>query len=130
MTPMTEEFVKKAEGDYDFVCLSRRSRKPSRFDAICFHSQQCVEKYLKARLQEAHVRFPKTHDLVELLQLLKPHEPLWMGIELPLKDLTRSAVRVRYPGYWADRAEAEQSFKTCKKMRTLARASLGLKTRS
>src|SRR5947207_2340219 len=106
MTPMTDEFVKKAEGDYDFVCLARRSRKPSRFDGICFHCQQCVEKYLKARLQEEHVRFPKTHDLVELLDLLQSIEPLWLGMKLPLKELTKSAVRVRYPGLYADQTEA------------------------
>ena len=53
---------------------------------------------MKARLQEAHIRFAKTHDLVELLDLLQPVEPLWRIMEPELKELTKSAVRVRYPG--------------------------------
>jgi HEPN domain-containing protein len=66
---MTAEWASKAEGDYDAVCILRRSRKPSRFDAICFHCHQCAEKYLKARLSEAKIRFAKTHDLALLLRL-------------------------------------------------------------
>lgn len=77
MTAQTRQWVQKAEGDYDVVLLLRRSRKPSRFDAIRFHCQQCAEKYLKARLQEAAIRFPKTHDLTLLLSMLLPIEPGW-----------------------------------------------------
>jgi HEPN domain-containing protein len=36
-------------------------------DAIYFHAQQCIEKYLKASLQEANIAFRRTHDLEELL---------------------------------------------------------------
>jgi len=36
------------------------------YDTICFHAQQCVEKYLKALLTSTHTDFPKTHDLIEL----------------------------------------------------------------
>ena len=43
---------------------------------VCFHCQQSVEKYLKARLEEAAISFPKTHDLENLLMLLLPLEPL------------------------------------------------------
>ncbi|NJL91504.1 MAG: HEPN domain-containing protein [Coleofasciculaceae cyanobacterium SM2_1_6] len=25
------------------------------YDAVCFHAQQCFERYLKARLQEAEI---------------------------------------------------------------------------
>ena len=55
MTVQTEQWVRKAEADFDVVLLLRRSRKPSRFDAIRFHCQQCAEKYLKAVLQELGV---------------------------------------------------------------------------
>src|SRR6476646_10778388 len=60
MLPMTREWVAKAESDYDGACEALRSRKKSRRDRICFFSQQCVEKYLKARLTEAAVAFPRT----------------------------------------------------------------------
>ena len=64
MTAQTRQWVKKVEGDFDVVLLLRRSRKRSRYDAIRFHCQQCSEKYLKARLQEEGIRFPRSHDLV------------------------------------------------------------------
>ena len=46
-------------------------------DAACFFCRQCVEKYLKARLTEAGLAFPRTHDLLQLLNLCLQSEPLW-----------------------------------------------------
>lgn len=54
-----------------------RARKRPNYDGLCFHAQQCVEKYLKARLCEAGIEFPKTHVLAALLDLVAPVEPLW-----------------------------------------------------
>ncbi|MBI2433302.1 MAG: HEPN domain-containing protein [Candidatus Hydrogenedentes bacterium] len=42
---------------------------PVNYDSVCFHAQQCGEKYAKALLQEAGVAFRKTHDLGELVDL-------------------------------------------------------------
>src|SRR5437764_14868109 len=94
---MTREWVAKAESDYDGACEALRSRKKSRCDRICFFSQQCVEKYLKARLTEAVIAFPRTHELSILLQLCLPVEPLWRGFGRALAALTQFAVVVRYP---------------------------------
>src|SRR5580765_876237 len=77
MLPMTREWVAKAESDYDGACEALRSRKKSRRDRICFFSQQCIEKHLKARLTEASVAFPRTHALTILLRLCLPFEPHW-----------------------------------------------------
>ncbi|MFI5381352.1 MAG: HEPN domain-containing protein [Tepidisphaerales bacterium] len=127
MTPTTREWVLKAEGDYDAVCILRRSRKPTRFDAICFHCQQCAEKYLKARLNEAGIPFSKTHDLGTLLALALPIEPLWAVMDVPLKRLTDYAVVSRYPGTTADRRAATDAFQAASRLREFARNSLGLK---
>ena len=67
MKATTREWVEKAEADYDAALLLRPSRKRHARDIVCFHLQQCVEKYLKARLEEAGLSFPKTHDLEQLL---------------------------------------------------------------
>lgn len=96
----------KAEADYDVVLLLRRSRKPSRFDTIRFHCQQCAEKYLKARLQEAGQRFPKTHDLVALLAGLAAIEPAWQTMQAELAALTDAAVEFRYPNRWSANVDA------------------------
>ncbi len=127
MMPLTLEFVRKAEGDYDVACLLRKSRKLNRYDAICFHSQQCVEKYLKARFQQAHIRFAKMHNLVSLIELLRQVEPLWQPMEPQLKTLTDYAVTVRYLGHFADLSAAQDAFVICRRMRSMVRASLGLR---
>lgn len=126
MTPTTAEWVEKAEGDYDAACILRRSRNPRRFDAICFHSQQCAEKYLKARLNEAGIRFGKVHDLHLLLKQLRPVEPLWFGMENAILRLTDFSVAIRYPGISTDAVAAKEAFQTCQRLRLLARSSFGL----
>ncbi|MGD0093557.1 MAG: HEPN domain-containing protein, partial [Planctomycetota bacterium] len=75
MKPLTREWVKKAEGDFAVMQREARARGKPVYDVICFHAQQCAEKYLKARLQEAVQPFSKTHDLPGLLQVLLPLEP-------------------------------------------------------
>jgi HEPN domain-containing protein len=123
MLPTTREWVKKAEGDYDVVTVLLRSRKRSRYDPICFHAQQCVEKYLKARLTEAGIVFPKTHDLPVLLWLCATVQPLW-AFELPrMNALTGWAILARYPGSSAVRSDAVDS---CRRFREIAREGLGI----
>ena len=47
---------------------------------------------MKARLQEAGAPFGKTHDLIALLELCLPIEPLWEGFRTNFKILNRYAV--------------------------------------
>ena len=67
MKPLTSEWVEKAEGDFATASREIRVRKSPNYDAVCFHTQQCAEKYLKAFLQEAEIPFGKTHHLIALL---------------------------------------------------------------
>jgi HEPN domain-containing protein len=65
---------------------------------LCFHTQQAVEKAVKALLIQRHVQFPYVHDIAELLTVLEE-----AGQELPpairqAESLTRFAVFTRYPG--------------------------------
>ena len=71
MKRLTRQWVAKAEGDFQIVQRELRARKHPNLDAACFHAQQCIEKYLKARLQEENIAFPRTHDLGQLLDLAK-----------------------------------------------------------
>jgi len=127
MKPMTREWVAKAEGDFDVVLLLLKSRKRNRFDPICFHAQQCVEKYLKGRLVEAQLPYSKTHDLELLLNLAIAVEPLWAVFALEFRSLTEWAVLPRYPGKDADLAKSRIAVKTCRRFRDVARLALGLK---
>lgn len=81
---------------------------------MCFPAQQCVEKYLKARLQAAGIAFSKTHNLTFLLDLLLPVEPTWDIFRQKLLALTAFAVADRYPGASADQDTARQALNFCK----------------
>lgn len=50
MNPLTLEWIAKAEGDFMTAEREARIRKNPNFDAVCFHSQQTAEKYIKAYL--------------------------------------------------------------------------------
>jgi HEPN domain-containing protein len=67
MKPAAREWVRCAEEDFDVAAALLRRRTKTAANSIGFHCQQCVEKYLKARLEEAGGNAPKTHDLVALL---------------------------------------------------------------
>jgi len=69
MKPLTIEWVDKAEGDFATAGREVRARKSPNYDAVCFHSQQVAEKYLKAYLQENGFSIPRTHVLLDLLAL-------------------------------------------------------------
>lgn len=126
MTPLTDEWVSKAEGDFVSAQREPRARKAPNYDAACFHAQQCVEKYLKARLQEAAIAFGKTHDLVALMQLLLPIEPLFASLEADVRALDRYAVDYRYPGLFASRTTARDAVAIGRRVRALVRQSLAM----
>ena len=95
MKPATREWVRCAEEDFDVAAALMRRRTKTAANSIGFHCQQCVEKYLKARLEEAGTGVPKTHDLMVLLQLLLPLEPMWASFAPALRRLNDYAVKFR-----------------------------------
>jgi HEPN domain-containing protein len=126
MKARTAQWVEKAEGNFDVARLLRRSRKPNRFDVICFQSQQCVENYVRARLTEARVRFSIRHGYGALLKRVKTVEPHWLQPSLSLNDLSNLDIRVFYPGMSTDQPTASAAFEKCTKLREVARRGLGL----
>ena len=111
MKPSTLEWIEKAEADYAIALLARRSRKKHSRDIVCFHLQQCVEKYLKARLEEAAISIPKTHNVLHLLTLVLQVEPLWVSFRPAMGTITAYAVEFRYPGPHRDIARDQHAFK-------------------
>ena len=95
----------------------RRSEN-SNFDAVCFHSQQCIEKLMKAMLIKNGVTPPKIHDLFQLNLLLAQVCKKWSCRPEDLRYLTRASVDFRYPGESADRDEATEALKICSNLRT------------
>jgi len=83
---------------------------------------------LKARLVEAAISFPKTHDLLVLVNLCATVEPAWQQFARALDAITDYAVDFRYPGHAATLRQAQEARKHCRVIRAEVRRSLGLKT--
>lgn len=126
MKPITSEWVEKAEADFAILERELRARKNPSFDGACFHAQQCAEKYLKARLCEEDVNVPRIHDLVALLEMVLPFEPLWETYRVGLAYLSDFAIVYRYPGESADRECALEARRLCRSFRSAARNALGV----
>jgi HEPN domain-containing protein len=126
MKTITQEWVDKAEEDWSSLDSLFRVRKSPHHNTICFLAQQCAEKYLKGRLVEAGIKFPKTHALPMLLSLALTVEPTWDTLHKALVALNPYSVLYRYPGFTADRDQAKDARKHCETVRAAVRVSLGL----
>jgi HEPN domain-containing protein len=126
MKPLTREWVSKAEGDFAVMERESRVRRDPNYDDVCFHAQQCAEKYLKAHLCEAGLSVPRTHDLVGLLRRVLGAQPLWHAHKNDLGYLSQFSVLFRYPGQSASRRKALDARTRCRAFRKSARSALGL----
>lgn len=126
MKPITQEWIEKAEADWHLAQMSYRARKHPSYDATVFHAQQCVEKYLKARLEEAGIAFQRTHDLLVLHQLVLQVEPNWKTLQSQMINLNPFAVAYRYPGITASKADAKDALTECRTVRRVIRQAFGL----
>jgi HEPN domain-containing protein len=105
MKKLTAEWIRKAEADYRVARKLARSRPPEN-DFVCFCCQQAAEKLLKALLVQLGLAVPRTHNLEDLLGLLRPHHAALFTLRRGLLFLTRFAVDTRYPGFQARRRQA------------------------
>ena len=125
MNPLTLEWIQKAEGDYRTAKWGQQAPDPV-YDAICFHAQQCIEKYLKAWLQEANVPVPRTHNLEELLDLIVPTLPAWHHWQPDFKIIVAYAVDPRYPGDSRTAEDTHHAMHICDEVRQAIRTQLKL----
>ena len=123
------EWIERAEGDYETVIDLYKKKKKRQFYIVAFHCQQCSEKYLKALLTSYKIEFPRHHDLEELLVLLLQKDPLLAPIRKYLKELTPFAVAFRYPGEDIIKEETQSAVRTMKQVRLILRKRLGLKNK-
>jgi HEPN domain-containing protein len=126
MNGVLGEWIEKAEEDFHVASASLRSRKHPLHNAVCFHAQQCVEKYLKAVRVKHGVEFGKTHDLQVLLNGCLAVHPMWEAWRASLKELSEYAVSFRYPGESAGKNEARRAALSMRQFRKELRAALGL----
>ena len=126
MNGIVSEWVEKAEIDYRVAEREQRARKNPSYDAVCFHAQQCAEKYLKAFLSERNIAFRPIHDLEVLLNRITPTYPDFEFTRDVLLLLNDYAVDFRYPGATATREDARAAIKAMRSVRNFIRQKLGL----
>lgn len=118
MKELTKEWIEKAEGDFAVANREYKAKIPV-YDAVCFHAQQCVEKYMKAILQENDLEFEKIHDLDVLLEKCKKFIPKLENFRRELIELSSFAVEIRYPGIKATREEAVSCLSVMRRVRDI-----------
>jgi HEPN domain-containing protein len=121
---VVREWIEKAEHDLTLAAHALKLKEKCPGDLVCFHAQQCIEKYLKSLLVLNRTAFPKTHDLGKLVSLLpRRARPRFAVGEQEL--LTEYATGARYPG-WGDvsLAEARKSVGLARRIRREVRKLL------
>ncbi len=122
---LVREWVQKAENDLTNAAHVLKLGKRCPTDTVCYHAQQCVEKYLKALLVYHERDFPWTHQLgSRLLRLPAGVRPDLTPDEQ--QRLTDYATVTRYPGDYEaiPLTEARNAVKIARRVRRQLRKRL------
>jgi HEPN domain-containing protein len=122
---VVREWVVKAENDLTTAVHTLKLKEKCPTDAVCFHAQQCVEKYVKAFLTLQGIAFPKTHDIEQLFRLLPNDLGAALDVERQ-RSFTRYATVTRYPGTYDPVAihQARLAVANARKVRQAIRRAL------
>ncbi len=91
---MAKEWLKSAKSDLETI--EEIIENSNLTHIVAFHSQQCVEKSIKAILEFYEINVPKTHSVLKLSKLSEDH------FDIEDKDmadeLDKLYIDARYPG--------------------------------
>ena len=125
MNRLTREWVDIAAGEFAAATREAAVTEQPFPSGVCFHSQQCVEKLMKAVLIQSGTRFDKTHNLRLLAALIHTSHPTAPMPDDPDLDLLQpGAVEYRYPGDQPDMDDARVVLDACRRVRTILLAML------
>jgi len=97
MKIITSQWVEYARRDFDLAKDNLNEEYYS--NIVLYHCQQSVEKVFKAILEENGVKFPKTHNLINLFELISNKTDITLTIDLEeLNQLNDIYAESRYPG--------------------------------
>ncbi len=120
MNEHIERWLQKAENDLRVAEHEMHLPDKERItEAICFHCQLAVEKYLKAYLIAFEINFNDTHDLALLLNLCAKQDQEFSSLHLG--NLSFYAIEIKYPDdfYSPTTKEARESIKIAKTVKEL-----------
>jgi HEPN domain-containing protein len=115
---LVRQWVSKAEEDLSSAEYLITMPGEAPYGTVCFHAQQCLEKYLKASLIFLEIEFPRVHDLGVLLSLL-PQDNRPSLTVMEEERLTDYASVNRYPGDYEPitRQAAEEAVAIARRVR-------------
>ncbi len=90
-----EDWMRHALSDLELAQIEPKNA--ILYSDLCFHCQQAAEKAIKAVLVHNQVRFPNTHSIIYLLELLQELLDI-APLVIEASILSDYAVSVRYPG--------------------------------
>jgi HEPN domain-containing protein len=122
---LVREWLRKADHDLTAAVHTLTLGEACPTDTVCFHAQQCVEKYIKALLVFRGTAFPKTHEIAVIRALLPPKLRPKLAAKVQ-ERLTEYATVLRYPGGGPDvpLAEARQAVAIARRVRKEVRKHL------
>jgi HEPN domain-containing protein len=94
MKLITKEWLNKAKEDLDVVGEIIYRKHLS--NMVAFHSQQAVEKTLKAIVEEYEIGFEKTHNLERLIAIVRKQINIDVDLDM-IKRLDEVYISTRYP---------------------------------
>jgi HEPN domain-containing protein len=95
MKQATEQWLRAAEDDLRVV--ARIAPDEYLTHMVAFHSQQCIEKSLKAIIEEYEVGHVRIHNLGRLFEIVRPKVTLEAEVVL-IEKLDKLYIDARYPG--------------------------------
>ncbi len=119
------EWLVKAENDLTAASQIIKMGKAAPMDTICFHAQQCLEKYIKAILVHHPIPVPRTHNIQVLMKLVPPVARPGLTDDEE-RQLTNYAAVTRYPdaGLEISLAEARKALAIARRVRREVRRLL------
>lgn len=95
MKLITKEWLRRARDDLDVA--KEIIVREHLTNMVAFHSQQAVEKSLKAIIEEFEIGFVKIHNLERLLGMVQKQMSLDVDLDI-IKRLDEVYISTRYPG--------------------------------
>jgi HEPN domain-containing protein len=93
---VAEILRKKAQGDFNAAVVLANADPPMDEETVGIHLQQAVEKAAKALMTWRNIKYPFTHDIDALFQMLKARGCPVPGQFSDLDTLTLFATQARY----------------------------------
>lgn len=127
MTPSLRAYIEAWLGKADMDLLSAQRLleiEPKILDNACFHSQQAIEKYLKAFLTYHGRDIERTHNIIFLLSECASFDPAFATIDP--QNINVYAVQGRYPDFslQPDAAEAVSYYELAVQIKSMVTARL------